>query len=102
MDIYRITRQFPREEMFGLTHQIRKAAFSIPANMVEGSFRASLPEYLNFLNISLGSAGEVGYYIHFAEKLEYLAAEDAALLARKHEDCTRSLQALIAALQKRR
>jgi len=99
IEMYKATRNFPREEMFGLTSQMRRAAVSIPANIVEGSFRKSEPEYLNFLNIALGSAGEVGYYITLAERLGYLNKTDTQQLSAKHATCAKSLQALITYLR---
>ncbi|MFA5863839.1 MAG: four helix bundle protein [Phycisphaerae bacterium] len=102
LDVYKVTRTFPKDEIFGLTSQMRRAALSVSANIVEGSFRAGEAEYLNFLNISLGSAGELGYFITFAEKLNYLSQENARQLYEKYEICTKSLQALISSLRKSR
>jgi four helix bundle protein len=100
MAVYQATRAFPREEMFSLVSQMRRAALSIPANIVEGAQRSSEAEYLNFLNIALGSAGELGYYIHFAEKMGFLNAQQATELRNTHEICIKSLQALVSSLQK--
>jgi four helix bundle protein len=99
---YRLTRGFPREEVFGLTAQIRRAAVSIPTNIVEGSFRNSEAEYLNFLNIALGSAAELGYLLELAGKLDYLTEEELSGTMKQHSLCIRSLQALISAYRKPR
>jgi four helix bundle protein len=72
IEIYELTRKFPKEEMYGLTSQIRRAAVSITANIVEGARRASKKEYLQFLHVSQASLSEVEYYIHLSYKLEYL------------------------------
>jgi four helix bundle protein len=98
--VYQYTRNFPREEMFSLVSQMRRAALSIPANIVEGAQRSGEAEYLNFLNIALGSAGELGYYIHFAQKLQFLNPQDTLTLQNAHDICIKSLQALITSLQK--
>ncbi len=99
--VYKKTRSFPREEMFGITSQMRRAGLSIPTNIVEGSFRSSEAEYLNFLNIALGSVGELGYLIGFAERLGYLDQPNAQFLSEKHLACVKSLQALISSLRRR-
>lgn len=100
MEVYNATKSFPRDEIFGLTSQMRRAAISIPANIVEGSFRTSEAEYLNFLNIALGSAAEIGYYLTFSEKLGYLPSLAAKTLLEKHQICIKSLQSLITALRR--
>jgi four helix bundle protein len=102
LDIYQATKAFPRDELFGITSQMRRAALSIPANIVEGSFRSTEAEYVHFLNIALGSAAEVGYYLTFSEKLGYLSSPQTQNLLSKHDLCIKSLQSLINALRQRR
>jgi four helix bundle protein len=70
--IYKTTRNFPREEIYGITSQIRRSALSIPTNIVEGYSRKGDKELAHFVNISLGSLGEVKYLIYFSHRLEYL------------------------------
>src|SRR5712691_6220561 len=67
--VYRATKSFPTEEQFGLTSQIRRAAFSSAVNIVEGSARRSRKEFRRFLDISLSSLTEVGYALRFSRKL---------------------------------
>jgi four helix bundle protein len=70
--IYKLTEEFPKAEIFGLTSQLRRAALSIPTNIVEGYARKSKRELHQFLNISLGSLAETEYLLAFSKKLEYI------------------------------
>lgn len=74
-DIYVATREFPREELFGLTSQIRRAALSVPTNIVEGYPRKGDKELAHFVNISLGSFAEAKYLLYFSHRLKYLSDE---------------------------
>ena len=78
-DIYKSTEHFPKEERFGLTGQIRRAAVSIPANLAEGAGRRSQKEFAQFLSNSQGSASELETELIIANKLGYL---DEATFAR--------------------
>jgi len=73
LDIYKATQQFPKEESFGLTSQIRRAVSSIPTNIAEGCGRRSNAELANFLNIACGSASEVEYEILLAKEIGYIS-----------------------------
>jgi len=70
--VYKATRSFPSEEMFGLTSQLRGAAGSIASNIVEGCARNSEQEYLHFLDMAYGSAREVDYQIGLSHRLGFL------------------------------
>jgi four helix bundle protein len=74
--IYKLTRAFPRDELFGLTSQIRRAAVSVPANIAEGFKRKGRADKLRFFNISQGSLEEVRYYLILANDLEYGETEE--------------------------
>jgi four helix bundle protein len=74
-NIYKFTKQFPQEELYGLTSQIRRAAVSIPSNISEGAARNSTKEYIQFLYIALGSTAEVETQLVISEKLNYLKDE---------------------------
>jgi four helix bundle protein len=71
-DVYQVTARFPREELYGLTIQLRRAAVSIPSNVAEGHGRASTRDFLHFLSISHGSLKEVETQIIVAERLKYI------------------------------
>lgn len=72
LDVYNVSKSFPKEELFGLTSQIRRAVSSIPTNIAEGCGRASNKDFAHFLQISIGSASEVEYELLLAHDLEYL------------------------------
>jgi four helix bundle protein len=72
MGVYQATRSFPKEEMYGLTSQFRRAAVSIPANIAEGFRKYSEADKARFLNISEGSLEECRYYLILAHDLNYL------------------------------
>ena len=74
-DIYSKTTNFPSSEVFGLTSQLRRAALSIPTNIVEGCSRKGDRELAHYVNIALGSLGEVKYLIHFSLQVGYLNKE---------------------------
>jgi len=75
LEIYKATQLFPKEEVFGLTSQIRRAVSSIPTNIAEGCGRRTNAELANFLNIASGSASEVEYEILLAKEVGYITAE---------------------------
>ena len=81
LEIYQHTKVFPKEELFGLTGQLRRATASIPANIAEGCGRDGDAELKRFLNIALGSACEVDYFVLLARELGYLDCESHTLLA---------------------
>lgn len=79
-DVYQVTKKFPKEELYGLTSQLRRAALSIPTNIVEGKGRQNSGERKHFLNIALGSLSEVEYLMEFSAKLGYLSYSDLKCL----------------------
>ena len=76
LGIYSVTAAFPREEVYALTSQIRRAAVSIPANIAEGFKKKTLPSKINFLSHSEGSLEEVKYYLILAKDLNYISPLD--------------------------
>jgi four helix bundle protein len=93
--IYKHTKNFPKEEWYGLRAQIRKAAVSVPTNIVEGSARRSTREYLNFLNIARASGAEVAYLVHLTFALEMLTKSSFAVLEKLCERLVPQLEALV-------
>ena len=95
--VYKITLVFPKEELFGLTSQMRRAAISIPSNIAEGASRAGTKEFLQFLHIARGSASELETQLLLARKLGYLSA--AADLMANLASVKRLINGLIRALK---
>ena len=95
MAIYQATKPFPKDELYGLTSQMRRAAVSVPANISEGAARKSQREFLQFLYIASASLSELGYYIRLSTHLGYLAAMTSADVAPLQKETARTLQGLI-------
>src|SRR5260221_6299041 len=81
LEIYKLTRSFPPDERFALTSQARRAAFSAAANIVEGSMKKGPREFRRFLDISIGSLGELRHIIQLASDLQYLTPEHVEEIA---------------------
>jgi four helix bundle protein len=96
---YAITRNFPKEEMFGLTAQMRKAAVSIPSNIVEGCTRSSQADYLRFLEIAFGSLRELHYQTSLSNRLGYLQNHEYPVCEGKLSETEKVLAALIRSLR---
>ena len=98
--LYDVTQnRFPRDEKYGLAAQVRRAAYSVAANIVEGYADASKPWRLRYLRISLGSLAEVGYALHLAHRLHYLAPDDYAALEREVAAVAAPLHGLAASVR---
>ncbi len=101
LDVYELSRGFPREEIYGLTSQIRRAAFSVAANIAEGCGRESDKDFLRFLHISLGSLKEVEYALLLAHDLQYMETLRYEPLTIKLNQTFAALQGLIKSLKRR-
>lgn len=75
-EIYRVTQKFPKNELYGLTSQLRRATLSVPLNIIEGYARNNKNEFRQFLRVALGSLAEVEYLLEFALAQNYLNQED--------------------------
>lgn len=98
--IYERTQNFPKEEVYGLTAQLRRAAYSVPANIAEGSARESERDYLHFLYIARGSLTEVQYFVHLAYRLGYLPNSDYQALMEQTKATFACLHGLIKAIER--
>jgi len=100
-EIYQITSRFPREEVYGLTSQMRRAAVSVPSNIAEGQGRKSTKEFLHHLSIAHGSLREIETQILIAERLDYISNEQVEPLMQQAADVGRLLNALYNSLSSR-
>jgi len=99
LSVYRATVSFPKEELYGLTSQMRRAAASIPANIAEGSGHGGNTEFVRFLRIALGSANELEYHFLLARDLNYIEAASHHQLEQSVGEVRRMLNGLIQKLQ---
>lgn len=94
-DVYRITKDFPKEEMYGLTTQMRRAAVSIPSNIAEGFKRFHNKEYKQFLYITLGSVAELETQLIISDNLALIKKEDRELVCDKLDHLSRMVTLLM-------
>ena len=99
-EIYRITRSFPKEEMFGLTGQMRRSALSIPSNIAEGNGRKLPNDYVRFLRISLGSLLELITQLELARRMGFIPTELHSRLLEKCNAINKMLASLIKVISK--
>jgi four helix bundle protein len=94
LDIYKASKSFPREEMYGMTSQMRRASVSIGANIAEGACRRGDVDFARFLQIAVGSASELEYHLLLARDLELMKASDYQRLSDEAVEVKRMLAAL--------
>ena len=99
--IYQSTAGFPREETYGLTNQLRRAAVSVPSNIAEGQGRRSTKEFLNQLSVARGSLLEVQTQVEISSRLKYLAADQVGGLEQRIGTVARLLNGLIRSLDRK-
>jgi four helix bundle protein len=95
LDTYKATKGIPKDELFGLTSQLRRAVTSVPSNIAEGSGRQSNAEFARFLSIAMGSAAETEYQFLLAKDLGFLTAADFVVLSNEIVEIRRMLNSLI-------
>ena len=100
-DVYQLTRGFPREEKFGLTSQMRRAAVSIPSNIAEGQARRTTPEFIQFISHAEGSAAELDTQIILSVELKFCEKKTALPLYELLDEVRRMLDALRRKLSER-
>jgi four helix bundle protein len=98
-EIYDATRLFPRDELYGLTNQLRRAAVSVPSNIAEGQARFSPREFCHFLSQARGSLVEIETQVLIAEDLGYLPATKTRLMLQQAAELGRILNGLIASIR---
>lgn len=99
LGVYKATGSFPKEEMFGLTSQMRRAAVSVEANIAEGCCRGSAADFARFLEIAMGSASEVECHLLLARDLQFLAGDEYEPLAAGGTEVKRMLTSFIQKLR---
>jgi len=100
VQIYKITKQFPRDEIYGLTSQIRRAAVSIPSNIAEGQARGTDAAFANHVDIALGSTAELETQLNIASQVGYLDKSDLENIIKMIEEITKMLYGLLNHLRK--
>ena len=100
-DIYKVTKCFPKEEIYGITNQMRRAAVSIPSNIAEGAGRQTDKEFVQFLHIAMGSSSELETQIIICKNLEYIGVEEMNTVLEKVYDIRKMLTGLLRAVKSR-
>lgn len=95
LEIYRYTKDFPKEELYSLTNQLRRAVSSVPANIAEGCGKQTKADFANFLNIALGSANETEYFLILSRDLNYINEDNFKILSKEANDVKAMLINLI-------
>ena len=98
LKLYRVSKKFPEEERFNLTSQLRRAAVSIGANLMEGGHRLNRKEFRQFAGISKGSVGELKYYLLLSRDLEYISQAEYPILRAEADEISKMLNGLIRSL----
>ena len=100
LEIYQVTRSFPKEEVYGLTSQMRRSAVSVPCNIAEGYRRGHRKEYLQFLHVAYGSCGELETLLSLSHDLGFIEKGNFEMLYSLQEETSRLLRGLILSLSK--
>jgi len=101
IEIYRTTENFPSQEIYGLTNQIRRAAVSVPSNIAEGAARQTKREFSNYLHMAQGSLSELDTQLELAKRLGYLADGDWKLIDQRMERIDKMITGLIRHLSRK-
>ncbi|HLY98931.1 MAG TPA: four helix bundle protein [Candidatus Angelobacter sp.] len=99
LELYRCSRSFPREEFYGLTSQMRRAATSVGANLAEGCGRQTTAEFARFVRIAMGSASELDYHLLLSHDLGYLPVDEHRAFAGELTRVRKMLASLLATLE---
>jgi four helix bundle protein len=99
LELYKLSRQFPKEEVYGLTSQLRRAASSIGANLAEGCGRQSNPEFARFVRISMGSASELDYHLLLSRDLGFLENDTYQRTSKSLTEVRKMLASLLSTVE---
>lgn len=99
LSIFELTKTFPEEEKFGLISQMRRVAYSIPMNLMEGAHRLSSKEYRQFVGIAKGSAGEIKYHLLLVRDLKYISESKYSNFLPEYEHVSQMLTKLAKSLE---
>jgi four helix bundle protein len=99
--VYKLTEKFPRQEVYALADQIRRAAVSVPSNIAEGQARKSPGDFRRFLHIALGSLAEVDTQLVLAQEFGYITKEDTDVMDEQIQGLRKKLYALMNSLPER-
>ena len=102
LEIYKATKHFPKEELYGLTSQIRRSSMSIPTNIAEGCGRFTDADFARFVQIAMGSASETEYQLILARDLEFLPKDSYEKLHTEVEEVKRMLASLLKTIRTNR
>jgi len=100
-DVYLLTKTFPKEELYGLVSQMRRAAVSIPSNIAEGRAKRSTRDYIRFVNIAYGSAAELETQMLIAKRLEFAVSERSDAILSELSEIGKMLNGLLLSLEKK-
>ncbi len=100
IETYRLTRGFPKEELYGLTSQVRRSAMSVPTNIAEGASRQHKRDYLNFLFVARGSLAETAYLLYLAARLGYIDSNEYERIDALQQEVAKTLFGLIGAVER--
>src|SRR5262249_41426602 len=100
LELYRVSRGFPREEIYGVTNQLRRAAASIGADLAEGCGRRTSNELARFVRIALGSASELDYHLLLSHDLEFINGGDFTRTANQLTEVRKMLTSFLSSVEK--
>ena len=101
LEIYKTTASFPKSETYGIISQIRRTAYSVPINIIEGKSRKNTKEFMQFLNISNASLAEVRYFLLLSKDLRYIDEDSFFKLERQCEEISKMLNSFINSLRRK-
>jgi four helix bundle protein len=102
LKIYKITKKYPKEETYGLCSQMKRASVSIVGNIAEGYSRTTLPDYIHYITIAIGSCNELEVFLMFSKDLKFIDEDDYNDIKPKQEEILKMLLGLRKSLEKKK